>query len=86
MYPSDDRYALIIAGLEDGYYEVDLAGNFIFYNFAMQNMLGYNESEMTGMNNRSFMSKKTAKKAYETFNRVYESGNGEKAFDWDLIR
>ena len=32
---SEERYRTILESIEDGYYEVDLAGNFVFFNDAM---------------------------------------------------
>jgi len=37
------------------------------------------------MNNRQYMSEKTAKTVFETFNEVYRASKPTKAFDWELI-
>jgi len=83
---SEEKYREIIETIEDGYYEVDLKGNLVFFNEALKKILGYSSEEMMGMNNRQYMSEKTAKTVYETFNEVYCSGKPTKAFDWELIR
>ncbi|MDZ7833360.1 MAG: PAS domain S-box protein [Desulfobacterales bacterium] len=83
---SEERFRTILESMEDGYFEVDLAGNFTFFNEAMRRMLGFTEDEMMGMNNRKFMDKANAKKVFETFNRVYRMGEPYRAFDWELIR
>jgi len=83
---SEEKYKEIIETIEDGYYEVDLKGNLVFFNKALMKILGYSSEEMMGMNNRQYMSEKTAKAAYETFNEVYHFGKPTKAFDWELIR
>src|SRR4030042_13843 len=46
---SEERYRNILANIEDGYYEVDIEGNFTFFNDALCRMLGYSEDEMIGM-------------------------------------
>jgi polar amino acid transport system substrate-binding protein len=38
-----------------------------------------------GMNNQKFMSAETAKRVFETFSTVYETGKPAKAFDWEMI-
>jgi len=81
-----EKYKNILEGLEDGYFEVDLAGNFTFFNPAMLEILGYSNDELIGMNNRQFMDQINAKKVFTTFNRVYRTGKPTKAFDWELIR
>jgi PAS domain S-box-containing protein len=80
------KYRSIIERIEDGYYEVDLAGNFIFFNESMLKILGYSRDELTGMNNRRYMDEKNSKKVFNAFNRVYKTRESYKAFDWELIR
>jgi len=83
---SEERFRTILEKIEDGYYEVDLAGNFTFFNDSMSRMLGYSRKEITGMNNREYMSPDTAKIVYKTFNEVYRTGGPMKAIGWELIR
>jgi PAS domain S-box-containing protein len=81
-----ERYLDILHGIEEGYYEVDLAGNMTFFNDSMCRIVGYQRDELMGMNNRRYMSQDTAKKVYQTFNEVYRTGKPKKAFEWELIR
>jgi len=83
---SEERYRSILASIEDGYFEVDLAGNMIFCNDAQCRIIGYPMNEVIGMNNRRYMDEESANKVYETFNRVYRTGLPEKGFDWELTR
>jgi len=87
MTPSiEEKYRNILNNIEELYYEVDLAGNLTFLNGSMSRILGYSEDELIGMNNRQYMNLGTAKRVYETFNQVYQTGIATKAFDWELIR
>ena len=54
---SEERYRTIIENVEDGYYEVDLAGNFTFFNDSMCRIFGYPKEELMGMNNRQYTDK-----------------------------
>jgi PAS domain S-box-containing protein len=83
---SEEKYRTILHSIEDGYYEVDLAGNMTFFNDALCKILGYSKDELMGMNNRKFMDQMTSKKVYQTFNTVYRTGKAAKAFDWGTIR
>jgi PAS domain S-box-containing protein len=83
---SEEKYRTILHSIEEFYYEVDLAGNLTFFNDAMIKISGYSKEELVGMNNRKYMSEETAKKVYQTFNRVYRTGIPTKEFDWELIR
>jgi PAS domain S-box-containing protein len=82
---SEEKYRTIIENIEDGYYEVDLAGNFTFFNSAMARITGYTRDELMGMNNRKIMDEYTARQVFKVFNKVYQTGIATKAFDWELI-
>ena len=83
---SEEKYRTILKNIEDGYYEVDLAGNFTFFNDSMCQILGYTKEELMGMNNRQFTDKENAKKLFITFNEVYRTGKPAKEFGWQIIR
>jgi PAS domain S-box-containing protein len=83
---SEEKYRMIIENIEDGYYEVDLAGNFIFFNDALARITGYDRKDLLGMNNRDIMDAFNAKRVFSLFNAVYGTGLATKAFDWELIR
>jgi len=80
---SEDKYRAIIENMEEGYYEVDLRGNFTFVNDSMCEIRGVPRDKIIGMNNRSFMSPETAKEVYKVFNRVYRSGETVKSFSYE---
>ena len=81
---SEERYRSIIENIQEGYYEVDIAGNFIFFNEAMSKILEYEKTEMMGMNNRNFSSQEDARKQYAVFNKVYREGVPAKGFHWQI--
>jgi len=86
LHQSEEKYRTIIENIEEGYYEVDLAGDFTFFNDAMCRILGYSPEEMMGMNNRRFTDKENAKKLFKTFNEVYKTGKSTQEFGWQIIR
>ena len=83
---SEEKYRTILNNIEDGYFETDLPGNFTFVNPAIERILGYSEEELIGMNNRDYMDEHNAKKVYNAFSEVYNTGESKKGFDWKLIR
>ena len=83
---SEKKYRNILENIEDGYFEVDTAGNFTFFNDSMCRILGYSADELMGKNNREYTDDKNAKKIFKVFNEVYKTGIPTKAFDWELIR
>jgi PAS domain S-box-containing protein len=82
----EKEYENIINSLEDGYCEVDIAGNLTFFNDALCKIYGYARDELIGMNNREYMSSDTARRADEVFNSVYKTGKPAKIFDWEFIK
>jgi PAS domain S-box-containing protein len=86
LHQSEEKYRTILENIEDGYYEVDLNGNFTFFNASACRILGYPQEEMMGMNNRQFTDKENATKLFKTFNEVYRTGQPAKEFDWQVIR
>ena len=83
---SEEKYRSILENIEDGYFEVDLAGNFTFFNDSIGDILGYSRDELIGMNSRQYTDEDDAKKLYQTFNKVYTSGKPTKGFDWQITR
>ena len=83
---SEEKYRTILASIEDGYYEVNLPGNFTFFNDSMCNIRGYPREELMKMNNRQYMDPETAKRVYKIFNEVYETGKPVKRVEWESLR
>jgi PAS domain S-box-containing protein len=83
---SEEKYRTILHSIEEGYYEVDLAGNMTFCNDSLCKMVGYSKDELMGMNNRQYMSEETAQKFFETFNEVYRTGKTSKSHIWETFR
>jgi PAS domain S-box-containing protein len=83
---SEEKYRNILDSIEDGYFEVDIAGDFTFLNDSLIKNLGYPQNEAMGMNSRRYTDEENAKKLYKTFNKVYTTGKPDKGFDWEIIR
>ena len=82
----DEKHRLIVQDIGEGIFEVDLAGNFTFFNNAVRNFLGYSREELLGMNNRQYTSPETAQTMYRIMNLVYRTGEPSKVTDFELIR
>ncbi|MEJ2726267.1 MAG: PAS domain S-box protein [Deltaproteobacteria bacterium] len=83
---SEERYRTILESIEEGYFEVDLAGNLTFYNDSLCRMTGYAREELTGMNNREYTSPETAKRMYQAFNEIYRTGMPANVSEYEIIR
>ena len=76
---SEKRYRLIIETTPDGYFEVDVDGNFTYFNDAMCDILGYSRLEMTGMNHTAYLDESNSKKVMEALRHVYQTGESVTA-------
>ena len=83
---SEEKYRNILESIEDGYFEVDLAGNITFFNPSICVILGYPREEVLGLNNRAFMDLENARKVFQAFNEIYVAGTSTKGFEWEIIR
>jgi diguanylate cyclase (GGDEF)-like protein/PAS domain S-box-containing protein len=83
---SEERYRTILENIEDGYFEVDTAGNLTFFNDSVCRMVGMTRAEMMGMNNRQYTDKENSKILYQAFNKVFRTGEPSKGVDYEIIR
>ena len=81
-----DRYQMLIEAVADGFYEVDLNGNFRFFNDALCRIFGYARAEIQGRNFREFMNEDNARIALEAFNSIYRTGKGDVYIKWEISR
>jgi PAS domain S-box-containing protein len=86
LQESEERYRSILENIEEGYFEVNLAGDFTFVNDSLCRIAGYNRDEMIGMNNRDYTTPETAKEMYQVFSKTYETGEPAKIVDYDILR
>ena len=67
---SEEKFRNIIETAPDGYYEVDMEGNFTFFNDSMCKILGYSRDELSAMNQRKSMDETNASNLTNIFNKV----------------
>ncbi|MBW2488567.1 MAG: PAS domain S-box protein, partial [Deltaproteobacteria bacterium] len=78
---SEEKYRTILENIEEGYYEIDFEGYFIFGNDSLSKILGVPKVDLRFMNFWEFMDEKNAGLIYETFLECRRSGRPVKAFD-----
>lgn len=83
---SEEKYRNILESIQEGYYEVDLKGNYQFFNEAFAKILGVSKGELQGLNFKSFMEETALKKTHESFNQVFKTGIPTTAYGWEAIR
>lgn len=82
LISSEARYRNILESIEDGYYEVDLEGNYTFSNPYLQKYIGYSRDELKGMNFSHLMDRENGLKVRKAFNRVFRNRQTIREFGW----
>jgi PAS domain S-box-containing protein len=82
---SEERYRTILEDMEEGYYELDLAGNITFVNDSMCRILGYTNGEMIGTNYRRYVDEEKVRQIYKDANSVYRTGKPARWFSWEFL-
>ena len=83
---SEQKYRNIIDTIQDGYYETDIAGNFIFFNDNLCEIMGYPRQELKNMNYRQLMDEENASKTFVEFSKIYTGKPHAKIFDHEVTR
>ncbi|HJQ27057.1 MAG TPA: response regulator [Blastocatellia bacterium] len=83
---SEERYRTIIENMHDAYFEMDLRGALSFFNDALCTLHQRSREELLGKNNREFMDEETAKRMFDIFRQIYETGEPVRDVVWKRTR
>ncbi len=83
---SEEKYRTILENMDESYFELDLRGNYTFFNESLCKDQGYSRQELMGMNYRVYTSPETAKRSYQIFNEIYHTGIPKTILDHEIIR
>ena len=86
LQENEERYQTILESIQEAYFEVDLKGNFTFFNDSLSEALGYSREELKGMNNRDYMPPETAKEIFNLFNEIFRTGKPVRKYGYEVIR
>ena len=84
LQDSQGTYRAIAEDLAEGYFELDLAGNFTFFNDSMCGMLDYSPEELMGTNNREYTTPETARRMSRIFRKIYRTGKPARVPDYEV--
>lgn len=79
-----EKYKSIIDNIKEGYFEVDLKGNFTFFNDSVCKLLGYSREELLGLNYKFLTGEETRNKVFKGFNNVYQTGKPITNFQYEF--
>ena len=81
---SEEKYRTILESIEEGYYEVNIEGYFVFGNDSLSKTLGVPKLDLRFMNFWDFMDEENGGRVYETFLECRRTGKPVKAFDCEF--
>ncbi len=82
---SEEKYRTILEDIDEGYFEIDLKGNFTFVNDVLCRDLGYPRRELIGMNYRRYMEKSMARMSQTVFAEIYAAGQASGRYEGEFI-
>jgi len=83
---SEEKYRTILEEIEEGYYEINRAGNITFVNKAACRQFGRSEEELIGTNYRDYVPKEDIKSVYKAWNKVYRTGEPLQSYPFVTVR
>ncbi|MBI5570859.1 MAG: PAS domain S-box protein [Desulfomonile tiedjei] len=81
---SEEKYRAIVENIEEGYYEVDLDGKFVFVNDSACRVFGYDKDEIAGKGCHDFLDEQHEASMGDVFSRVRTTGKSVKAHQCEL--
>ncbi len=79
-------YEDIIENIQEGFFEIDLAGNYTLLNKAVCRALGYTRGKIIGSNSMRYVHKNDRERVFKSFNKVYKTGQPLREIGYYITR
>ncbi|MFC1885415.1 PAS domain S-box protein, partial [Thermodesulfobacteriota bacterium] len=79
-----ERYQSFVENIQEGLYELDLQGRFQYFNGPLCKIFGYSRKELQSQHFSKFTDQEHAAKGFETFKRIYRTGQGVTDEIWKI--
>ncbi|WP_051185077.1 PAS domain S-box protein [Desulfatiglans anilini] len=83
---SSERYQAFVENIGEGVYEIDILGHFTYFNNSLARIFGYPPEEILYRSFSIFMDEDYARKGFDTFNKIYRTGEGINDMIWEIRR
>ncbi len=81
---SEEKYRSVLENINEGYFEVDLKGNFTFFNDALCESTEYSREELLYKNYNIIFDEETTKRIFTVYSDLYKRGEGTDLFDYQI--
>lgn len=82
---SEEKYRTILQSINEGYFEINLAGNIIFFNEAACRSSKYSTEEIMGMNYQRYFTTASMMKISKMLQEINSGEKPEKSVDFEII-
>ena len=86
LQASEERYRTIIESIDDGYFEIDLDGNFIFFNDSFCKILELRRDKLAGINIKAAPEDAHDRIVAEIFDQIFEIEGETELFDRSYVK
>ncbi len=83
---SEEKYRSILENIEESYFEVDLKGNFTFFNDALCDLQGIPRNELLGLNFKNLVDEENRNKIFQVYKNVYETEIPKSNFQFQFLK
>lgn len=83
---SEEKYRNILETIEEGYFEINLDGNFTFLNNSLSMNIGYDKDEILKMNFRNLIDNTIAKELFVALSNILKTGQPMSQLDLAITR
>ena len=81
---SEEKYRGILENIRETYFEVDLEGNFTFFNDSFLDLIGFSKNELLGINYRNYVDEENKNKIFRVYNEVYQTSQPKTNFQYQF--
>ncbi len=82
----EEQARTLLDNVDEGYLEVDLAGNFTDFNETFREMMAYSRDELIGMNYRRYTDEADFDRVFNAYHSVFRTGEPVKSFEYTIRR
>ncbi len=82
----EDRYRAFFEKIGQAYFEIDKAGNFLFFNDHLCEMLGCKKDELLGKNLMQFLDREDSGRVKSAFREIFETDKPKSGFVFKIVR
>ena len=81
---SEEKYRTILDNIEEGYYEIDLDGNYTFVNDALSRLTEISKNKILGVNYQQLVETEDIDKLKEAYQIAYKTGSAVRGIEYKI--